>query len=229
MARQVTGLGLQKLKEWEGLVLYAYDDADRTFPRRKIMAGDKVAGTLTIGYGRTKGVKPGMTCTEAQAEMWLLEELATFSADVERLVTVPLNDNQFAALVAFHFNTGALGKSTLLKELNKGNYGAVPTEMMRWVKTTINGQRVESQGLKNRRAAEIGLWSAGSFVVSAAVPVAPIRPPIITKESATIAATSVATVGTVAFQGTGPVQWAIAAAVVIATAGVTVLLLKRHL
>ena len=229
MPRTITGLGLKKLKEWEGLVLYAYDDADRTFPRRRIMSGDRVAGTLTIGYGRTKGVMPGMVCTEAEAEKWLIEELESYCGDVEKMVKVPLTDNQFAALVAFHFNTGALGSSTLLKELNKGNYAAVPTEMMKWVKTRINGKLVESVGLKNRRAAEIGLWSAGSFVVSSGVEAAPVRPPLITKEAATIAATSVATVGTVAFQGTGPIQWAIAAAVVIVTTGVTVLLVKRHL
>ncbi|QMV27382.1 glycoside hydrolase family protein [Brucella sp. BO3] len=85
---------------------------------------------------------------------------------VERLVKVPLTDNQFAALVSFDFNTGALDKSTLLKKLNKGDYAAVPVELMKWV--NAGGKKIN--GLVNRRAAEAGLWAKGDFVSSNYVP-----------------------------------------------------------
>ncbi|MGF6178882.1 lysozyme [Ensifer sp. 4252] len=97
-----------------------------------------VAGIWTIGYGHTSAasapvVTPNMVITEAEAEAILRADLATFEERVSRLVKVPLTDNQHAVLVSFDFNTGRLGKSTLLKKLNDGGYDAVPTELMKWV------------------------------------------------------------------------------------------------
>jgi lysozyme len=63
-----------------------------------------------------------MTISKEEAERILLKDLAKFEARVERLVKVPLTDNQFAVLSSSDFNTGELHSSTLLKKLNKGNY-----------------------------------------------------------------------------------------------------------
>ncbi|WP_247996685.1 lysozyme [Brucella tritici] len=156
MARRINAAGLSLVKQWEGLKNTAYRD---------------VAGVLTIGYGHTSAagaptVTPGMAIGDKEAERILKADLAKFEARVERFVKVPLTDNQFAALVSFDFNTGALDKSTLLKKLNKGDYAAVPVELMKWV--NAGGKRV--QGLVNRRAAEAGLWAKGDFVSSNYVP-----------------------------------------------------------
>jgi len=72
-------------------------------------------------------------------------------------VKVPLNQNQFDALVSFTFNVGvgAFTSSTLLKVLNQGQYDQVPTQLLRW--TRAAGQVV--QGLVNRRQNEIDLWN----------------------------------------------------------------------
>ncbi len=152
MTRRINAAGLSLVKQWEGLRNTAYRD---------------VAGILTIGYGHTSAagtptVTPGMTVDDKEAERILKADLAKFEARVERLVVVPLKDNQFSALVSFDFNTGALDKSTLLKQLNKGDYAAVPIELMKWV--NAGGKKV--QGLVNRRAAEAGLWAKGDFVSS---------------------------------------------------------------
>lgn len=148
MTRRINAEGLSLIKQWEGRKLTAYRD---------------VVGVLTIGYGSTgPHVKPGMTITEAEAEALLRKDLSRFEARVDRLVTVPLTDNQFAALVSFDFNTGAIDKSTLLKKLNKRDYNSVPSELMKWV--NAGGKKV--QGLVNRRAAEAGLWAKGEFVSS---------------------------------------------------------------
>lgn len=150
MIRQINSDGLAHLKRWEGLRLSAYQD---------------VAGVWTIGYGHTSAagaptVKAGMKISEAEAEQILRRDLNKFEARVERLVKVALNDNQFAALVSFDYNTGALHKSTLLKKLNAGDYDAVPGELSKWI--NAGGKRV--QGLVNRRASEAGLWAKGAFV-----------------------------------------------------------------
>ncbi|WP_156612983.1 hypothetical protein [Ensifer sp. Root142] len=52
-----------------------------------------------------------------------------FEERVARLVKVPLTGNQHAVLVSSNFNTGSLGKSTLLKKLDKGDHDAVPAEL----------------------------------------------------------------------------------------------------
>lgn len=183
MTRRINADGLALIKQWESFIPFAYDDFDSPKNRRKIKAGDNVNGTLTIGYGSTGAhVRPGMTITEPEASELLLDDLDRFERCVERKVVVPLNENQFAALVSFCFNVGegAFGKSTLLKKLNKGDYASVPTELAKWV--TSKGKRL--QGLVNRRAAEAGLWAKGSFVSSNTVEAKPAKPPILTIDNA---------------------------------------------
>ena len=147
--RQINQDGLNLIKQWEGLRLEAY------------LCPAKV---WTIGYGHTATAKKGMSISEAEAVNLLRGDLAKFQRCVENAITVPLNDNQFAALVSFCFNVGegAFRGSTLLKKLNAGNYDAVSSELPRWNKI---GNKVNN-GLANRRAAEAGLWVKGSFVSS---------------------------------------------------------------
>src|SRR5690349_140019 len=120
MARSINNAGLELIKSFEGLRLQAYRDT---------------GGVLTIGYGHTAGVKGGDRITEAQATKFLLADLAEAEDAVSKFITVPLNDNQFAALVSFTFNVGreALRRSTLRKKLNAGDYAAVPGQLVLWV------------------------------------------------------------------------------------------------
>lgn len=115
------------------------------------------AQVWTIGYGHTKGVKAGDTCTKEQAEAWLLEDCEDAERAVQRLVTVPINQNQFDALVSFTFNLGSgnLTASTLLRKLNSGDYVGAALEFSKWVK---GGGRV-LPGLVTRRKAEQNLFS----------------------------------------------------------------------
>lgn len=207
----------KQIKQWEALILFAYDDFDPPRGRRKIQPGDVVRGTLTIGYGHTgRGVKPGMTITQAQAELLFDRDIAEASGAVERLVKVPLNDNQFGALVSFAYNVGVgnFQGSTLLKKLNAGNYDAVPSELMKWVKS--KGKRM--QGLVNRRASEAGLWSRGSFVQSAGSPVSPVKAPLISGNAVAVG-TSLISGGALQYvPQTGPLAYALAAIMVGAAA-----------
>lgn len=134
--------GLALVKEFEGLRLKAYRCP---------------AGIWTIGYGSTgKAVHEGLTITAEQAEEWLKRDLARFEKRVSVLVIVPLNQSQFDALVSFDFNTGALGRSTLLRLLNRGEYETVPAELAKW---TRGGGKV-LPGLVRRRAAEAALFTS---------------------------------------------------------------------
>jgi lysozyme len=94
--------------------------------------------------------------SDAQVDQLLSQDLVRFESAVSTMVIVELNQNQFDALVSFSFNLGttALKTSTLLRELNKGNFNEVPTQMMKWV----NSDNVVVPGLVNRRQNEIKLW-----------------------------------------------------------------------
>lgn len=126
--------------------------------------GDKVeayvcpAGKWTIGYGSTRGVHEGMVISREEAERRLVKDLATAENAVERNVKVPLTQSQFDALVSWTFNLGEgnLQNSTLLRELNKGRYEAIPEQMMRWVYG--GNPKTKFDGLVRRRAAEAQLW-----------------------------------------------------------------------
>ena len=133
--------GIDLIKHFEGCELYAYKCP---------------AGVWTIGYGHTKDVEPGMQITEDDAHNMLVEELNEYETYVNTLVSVPLNQNQFDALVSWVYNLGGgnLKASTLLKVLNSGDYEGVPAQIMRWKKA--GGKVLE--GLTRRRQAEADLF-----------------------------------------------------------------------
>jgi len=149
ISRKCNEAGLAIIRHFEGLKTRAYRCP---------------AGIWTIGYGHTVGVRRSDVCTKEQAERWLREDVLYAEEAVSRMVKVPLTDNQFSALVSFAYNVGidddsdaipeGLGDSSLLKKLNRGDYGSVPASLRRWNKA---GGRV-LLGLVRRRAAEAALW-----------------------------------------------------------------------
>jgi len=110
----------------------------------------------TLYCGLTRGIHKGSTCTEEEGQRMFQKELAVYEDAVERLISVPLNQNQFDALVSFTYNcgVGALQRSTLRRVLNQGKYDQVPTQLMRWVYAGGTKYR----GLERRRAAEGALF-----------------------------------------------------------------------
>ena len=112
----------------------------------------------TIGYGHTTGVKIGDTITQADAERYLLQDIKRFEQAVTALVKVPVNVNQFSALVSFAFNVGVgnLKSSTLLKKLNLRDYKGCSNEFDRWV---YGSNKKPLEGLKKRRKLERQLFN----------------------------------------------------------------------
>jgi lysozyme len=133
--------GLALIRDYEGLALTAY-----LCP----------AGVWTIGFGHTKGVKKGDTCTKEQAELWLREDVRDAEAIVDASVDVPLTQGQYDALVSWVFNLGGvrLGASTLLRMLNQGDYKGAAAQFDRWV----YAGKERLPGLIKRRAAERALF-----------------------------------------------------------------------
>ena len=123
------------IKKYETLVLYTYDDLDKSNPKKFIKKGMKYKGTLTNGYGHTKGVKPGQTITKKQAEKYLRDDVDEAVKTVQGSVKVKLKQNEFDALVSFVYNVGpgAFKCSTLLKCLNSGDFDGTAGQFGRFV------------------------------------------------------------------------------------------------
>ena len=127
----------------------------------------------TIGVGHTSAAGPpkvvkGMTITAQECDEILSRDLAVFEAAVLKAVTVPLNQNQFDALVSLCFNIGAgnFGKSTLLKRLNAGEYRSAAEQFSVWNKAA--GKVMP--GLVKRRADEKALFLKSVQPVQAPAP-----------------------------------------------------------
>lgn len=118
-----------------------------------------VAGKLTVGYGNLSHAVEGVAITEDQAEQYLREDISWCEDVINDKVTIPLEQHEFDALVAFVFNigSGAFSKSTLLKKLNSGDKGGTSKEFKRWNK--VNKKAVA--GLTRRRKSEAHLFSTG--------------------------------------------------------------------
>lgn len=142
--------GLALLREFEGFRERAYPDP-----------GSRDGLPVTIGYGSTRyedgsRIQLGDTITRERADELLRREVAETEAAVAGLVTVPLSQSQFDALVSFAFNvgTGALAKSTLLRLLNGGDYAGASDQLLRWNKN--DGAVLE--GLTRRRQRERAMF-----------------------------------------------------------------------
>lgn len=150
---EMSAAGLLLLKNSEGFRSATYRD---------------VAGIETIGYGHR--LLPGESfpngITQQQGDEILATDVANAEAAVQKLVQAPLSQGQFDALVDFVFNLGPgrLAASTLLKDLNAGNYDAAASQILLW--DHVGTQ--ENAGLKARREAEYQLFTGGAASPDAA-------------------------------------------------------------
>lgn len=140
--------GIDLIKRFEGL---------HKVNGENVEAYKDPVGIWTIGYGHTRTARSGLKISKDEAERLLIKDLAWAERAVSQHVKVPLAQNQFDACVSLCFNIGegAFSRSTLVRELNKGRYDAVPNQFMRWV--YAGGKKF--RGLERRRAAEAELWN----------------------------------------------------------------------
>jgi lysozyme len=162
--------GLELLREFEGFRDRAYPDP-----------GSRDGKPVTIGYGSTRWedgtpIELGQTVTRERADEMLRREVAETEGAVDRLVTVPLSQSQFDALVSFAFNVGigAFARSTLLRLLNAGDYAGAADQFLSWNKN--DGAVME--GLTKRRQRERAMFLLPQHVTERPpVAPAPLEPP----------------------------------------------------
>jgi len=143
---QISQAGIDFIARFEGYRATPYND---------------VAGNATVGFGHK--IQEGETFDKPLTRE---EALALLAKDVSEkvlpsldAVRVELAQNQADALGSFIFNvgSGAFGGSTLLRQLNAGDFASVPSQLLRW---NMAGGRVVPE-LTQRRQAEGRLWSSG--------------------------------------------------------------------
>ena len=138
--------GVNFIKSHEALRLKAYQDSK---------------GKWTIGWGHTKGVKPGDVITREQAEQFIRDDFAwvarTLNADLVAGRDKPLvTQNEFDALCSLVFNIGsdAYLDSTVRRKIKQGDKMAAARAFKMWVYS----EHKFIQGLANRRADEVRLF-----------------------------------------------------------------------
>jgi lysozyme len=154
----ISSAGLEFLKLCESVKLLPYLDTagkltigvGHLLTQSEIRYGSIIIQGVSVDFHR--GLSP------QQVSDLLRQDLVRFERAVNKLVQVPLTQNQYDALVSFSFNVGVhnFKNSTLLKVLNQGDYTAVPDQLRKWRKSG----GVVTRGLVNRREAEVKLWNS---------------------------------------------------------------------
>lgn len=143
----VTALGLDLIKRFEGLRLATYRDTK---------------GVLTIGYGTTAAAdvgidpQPGMTITREQADLYLAMAARKFANRIGPAIHRAMTVNEEAALLSLAYNIGPDGflGSGVLRLFNAGDIRGAADRMLSWCKETKGGVKVTNDGLLKRRKAE---------------------------------------------------------------------------
>lgn len=156
LKKGISAKGIKLLKILEGEKFVVYDDV-----------GHKAVG---VGHNIVPldNLNIGDRITPQQSKKFLRNDLNIAEKAIKNNVSVPLNQNQFDALVLFVFNIGVNAflyinngePSTLLKKLNEYDYSGAQAEFPRWKFVTINGVKQINAGLIKRRQFEQDLFNA---------------------------------------------------------------------
>lgn len=160
--RGISAEGMDLIKRFEGCHKVRSDGLIEAYP-------DPAPGNkglpVTVGWGTTriagKPIVLGTLHTREQIDEYLEADMERYAADVVKALGNALratSQQQFDALVSFHYNTGAIGRATLTRKHVSGDYRGAAAEFDKW--TRAGGQVLK--GLVRRRAAERKLYEEGS-------------------------------------------------------------------
>ena len=160
--RTIGPAGIALIKQFEGCARLRRDGLIAAYPDPGT-GGDP----WTIGWGATgiddqsaihlgARIGPVTVWTQGQCDARLASDLIRYASDVARaLGDAPTTQNQFDALVSFHYNTGAIARATLTRLHRAGDHARALAEFARWNRA---GGRV-LKGLVRRRAEEAKLYA----------------------------------------------------------------------
>ena len=138
------------------------------------------AGVWTIGYGRTRNpdgspIRPGQTTSQSQEDSWLDKRANTDRSATKAFADkhgYDFNDNELDALASFRYNIGNLD------QLTAGGTRDKATIMSKLPLYNKAGGK-KSEGLVNRRNAELALFQGSGQQQQAPVPRQEAAPPVV--------------------------------------------------
>ncbi|WP_394730921.1 lysozyme [Altererythrobacter sp. GH1-8] len=149
--RNVSPAGVALIKRFEGCARLRTDGLVEAYP-------DPGTGAepYTIGWGATgPDIDAHTVWSQEQCDARLATDIERHARDVRRVLgQCTTTQAQFDALVSFHYNTGAIGRSTLAEKHKAGDFAGAAEEFQRWNKA---GGRV-LKGLVRRRAEETKMY-----------------------------------------------------------------------
>ena len=146
---QISDKGIQLIKHHEGVCNKPYRDC---------------VGLLTVGVGHLIGDGKSLPeswnklFTTEEVDALLKQDLVRFERGVQKLLPVPLTQNQFDALISFSFNLGlgVLQRSTLRQNILRKDFKGAAEEFLKYVRA--GGKIVK--GLVTRRNDEKALFES---------------------------------------------------------------------
>lgn len=144
LAPRINAAGLRIIEESEGLRLEAY----------------RLAGQWLIGYGHAGSAGPGMTITREEARALLFADLRRTEDALDRVLTMPLNENEYSALVSLAFNLGVsrFQETLVYQRLAAGDRQGAADAFLYLDSARIDGEMRELAALKARREKERALF-----------------------------------------------------------------------
>ena len=146
---QISNKGIQLIKHHEGVLNKPYRDC---------------VGLWTVGVGHLIGDGKSLPeswnklFTTEEVDALLKQDLVRFERGVQKLLPVPLTQNQFDALISFSFNLGlgVLQRSTLRQNILRKDFKGAAEEFLKYVRA--GGKIVK--GLVTRRNDEKALFES---------------------------------------------------------------------
>lgn len=153
-AHSISEAGLGLIKTFEGF---------RAEPVKLAESG------WVVGFGHVRIAEAGAQITEDEAGALLKRDLAPVERFVNSVVTTPITQSQFDALVSFCFSVGqtAFAKSDVLRKVNAGQTVLAACAMDAWRKSSVGGESEIFDVLIQRRAAEKALFLKDDAVAAA--------------------------------------------------------------
>ena len=118
-------------------------------------------GVWTIGVGVTDAAGAEITPSKYKGSITVPEAVEMFETvlkryenEVNKAITIPVEQYQFDALVSFHYNTGGIFKSNTRKLINAGKISDGGDAMMGWTRPPE---------IAARRAKEVSLFHTGEY------------------------------------------------------------------
>lgn len=151
-ARALSEAGRTLIHKWEDCARRRADGRFEAYPDPGSASGEP----WTIGWGSTgPDIRKGVIWTQAECDARFDRDIVRYVEEVAAaLGDAQTTQNQFDALVSFHYNTGAIASATLTKLHKECRFNEAQAQFAEW----IYNDHKPMKGLKIRRADEAELY-----------------------------------------------------------------------